>query len=258
MTVNLNGKSLFYTDNGNGTACVLLHGFLENHDIWSPIIQALGDTHRFIAIDLPGHGESDPIDGEVHMDDYAAAVAAVLDVLGIDAANFIGHSMGGYVGLAFAKAYLPRTLGLLLLNSTFRADDAERVKNRKHGIEVARKNYTAIVRMSIANLFTETFSKNHELEIAKAQSEALKTPLTGYVMAQKAMMHRPEMTQFWKTAMFKKMIILGSEDSLIDTGDLKKELKGANTAIKVISGGHLSLIENPSAVVEGVEQFLDQ
>ena len=253
---NLKENGLFYTDRGTGEVCVLLHGFLENAQSWAPVIQSFEDKYRFLAIDLPGHGKSGVLHEEATIDDYAHAVRTLLDALGVNQVRLIGHSMGGYVCLAFAKAFPSRIKGLLLLNSTPQPDTPARIKNRNHGIALATKNYTAIVRMSIANLFTKHYRKNHAEEIAEAQQEALKTEIPSYIGAQKAMMKRPDMTQFWKMAGFQKMMILGNEDLLIDAAAIKKEYQQVNVEIRIITGGHMSLFENPCAVLNAIKEFL--
>ena len=256
MTANFNGKRVFYRDEGEGKACVLLHGFLETHKIWRPVIDAFSGHFRFIAPDFPGHGASDTFSGHDNMLDYANTVQQLLKTLDVGPALLIGHSMGGYVGLAFAKAFPQQTEGLLLLNSTPKADNPERVKIRKHGIALAKKNYPAIINMSIANLFTETYRKAHGREIAEAQQEALNTPMEGYINAQKAMMARPDTSVFWSEASFKKMMILGLDDSLINADDLKNDFNVGNIKIVTVSGGHNSLMENPDMILNGIKKFL--
>ena len=94
-----------YSDIGKGTTIVLLHGFLENKNMWQKFVTDLSPKYRVITIDLLGHGESECL-GYVHsMEDNADVVHAVLSELRIRKAIFVGHSMGGYVALAFAELY---------------------------------------------------------------------------------------------------------------------------------------------------------
>lgn len=119
-----------FTDQGKGTAIVLLHGFLENQSMWTEFIPELTKKHRVITIDLLGHGQTESL-GYVHsMEDNADMVHEVLSELRIRKAVLIGHSMGGYIALAFAELYPDTLKGLVLLNSTSRADSEERKTNR--------------------------------------------------------------------------------------------------------------------------------
>ena len=114
MNINHKGASIFYTDQGAGSPVILLHGFLENHTMWNPFLTQFTTFHRVICIDLLGHGNTE-CKGYVHtMNDMADAVNAVLIHLDINTAQIIGHSMGGYVSLAFAKAY-PNKISSLCL-----------------------------------------------------------------------------------------------------------------------------------------------
>ena len=141
-----------FTDQGKGTTIVLLHGFLENQTMWKAFVPELAKKYRVITINLLGHGQTECL-GYVHsMEDQADMVHSVLHELKIKKAILVGHSMGGYVALAFAELYPDNMKGLVLLNSTSRADSDERKVNRDRAIVAVKQNYAAFVRMSISNL----------------------------------------------------------------------------------------------------------
>ena len=176
-TANFKNTKISYTDQGKGTAVVLLHGFLENQSMWKAFIPELVKKHRIITIDLLGHGETECL-GYVHtMEDQADMVHHVLHELKIRKAVLIGHSMGGYVALAFAELYPDNIKGIVLQNSTSRADSDERKANRDRAILAVKQNYSAFIRMSIANLFSEDNRERLTDTIEEVKSEALKTPL---------------------------------------------------------------------------------
>ena len=153
MILQHKGIGIFYTDQGKGPSIVLLHGFLENTSMWNAFIPKLTKKNRIICIDLLGHG-STGCTGYIHtMEQMAEAVLAVLQHLKIRRSVLIGHSMGGYVTLAFAEANPDAVKGICLLNSTARADSAEKRKNRSRAIKVVKKNYKAFVRIAIVDLF---------------------------------------------------------------------------------------------------------
>ncbi|MFM7896475.1 MAG: alpha/beta fold hydrolase, partial [Flavobacterium sp.] len=82
-TTNFKNTKISYTDQGKGTAVVLLHGFLENQSMWKAFIPELVKKHRIITIDLLGHGETECL-GYVHtMEDQADMVHHVLHELKI-------------------------------------------------------------------------------------------------------------------------------------------------------------------------------
>ena len=223
---------------------VLLHGFLENKTMWKDLAPILSQKNRVITIDLLGHGETDCL-GYVHsMEDNAEIVKAVLSHLRIRKAIFIGHSMGGYVALAFAELYPDVVKGLVLLNSTSRADSDERKTNRDRAIKTVKKDYASFVRLSIANLFSPDNRERLVDEIEKVKIEALKTPLQGVVASLEGMKIRKDRENLLRFATYPTLLILGKKDPVLRYEDNLKQIK--NTAVKLFTfpDGHMSTIEN--------------
>ena len=136
MQVSMDDATIELDERGDGDVIVLLHGFLLTRDIWSAQVDALARTHRVIAADLRGCGGSSAPHGPYLMESLAGDVAALLDALRIERATIIGHSMGGYVALAFARMYAERVRRLALIGSTTAADTSERAQWRE---ELARE-----------------------------------------------------------------------------------------------------------------------
>ena len=120
---NLN---VHYSDQGTGNCIVLLHGFLEDLSMWDKVVEALKKTHRVICIDLLGHGKTENM-GYIHtMEAQSNMIKQLLDSLNLNRCTLIGHSMGGYIALAFADMYPEYTSALCLMNSTALADNEEK------------------------------------------------------------------------------------------------------------------------------------
>jgi pimeloyl-ACP methyl ester carboxylesterase len=233
-----------YTDTGKGTAVVLLHGFLENLGMWTAFVDEFSKKNRVIAIDLLGHGETECL-GYIHtMEDQADMVHHVLHELKIRKAVFIGHSMGGYVALAFAELYPDNVKGLVLLNSTSRADSEERKINRDRAIAAVKQNYTTFVRMSIANLFSEDNRERLADKIEAVRNEALKTPLQGIVAALEGMKIRNDREVLLHFSPYPILLILGKKDGVLNYEDSLEQIE--NTKVELVSfpDGHMSHIEN--------------
>ena len=116
MILDYKNAAIFYTDSGKGPAVVLIHGFLENTTMWNVIIPELSKRNRVIAIDLLGHGKSDCIGYTHSMELFAETLEAVLKKVRIRKCILVGHSLGGYVALAFAEKHPKRVKGLCLMN----------------------------------------------------------------------------------------------------------------------------------------------
>lgn len=245
-----------YTDSGKGTAIVLLHGFLENQRMWHDMIPELTKKHRVIAVDLLGHGQTECL-GYVHeMEDQADMIHDLLSGLRIRKAVFIGHSMGGYVALAFAELYPDFMKGLVLMNSTSFADSDERKTNRDRAIKAVKKDYATFVRLSIANLFSEANRLRLADAIEKVKLEALKTPLQGIVAALEGMKIRKDREVLLHFGPYPKLLILGKKDAVLNYDENKIQVENTNTELITFEDGHMSHIENKTEILGVIVAFL--
>jgi pimeloyl-ACP methyl ester carboxylesterase len=245
-----------YTDSGKGAVVVLLHGFLENKHMWKEIIPVISRNKRVLAIDLLGHGHTECL-GYIHpMELMADAVAAVLKTLRIRKITLIGHSMGGYVSLALSEKNPEMIRGLCLLNSTATSDDNSRKKLRERANKMAQINLSNIVRKSFINLFSEKSKEVFNPEIQLALSEALQTSLHGYSACQEGMKIRPNRLTVLKNNHFKKLFILGEKDPVLPVNKGIKEAEETQSKTVVLSGGHMSHIENSDKLIKVLNTFI--
>jgi pimeloyl-ACP methyl ester carboxylesterase len=253
--IQYKNTNIAYSDTGKGTAIVLLHGFLQNQKMWDNYVAPFAKKNRVITIDLLGHGETECL-GYVHsMEENADAVHAVLAELRIRKAIFVGHSMGGYVALAFAELYPETIKGLVLLNSTARADSEERKTNRDRAIKAVKQSYKGFVSLAIANLFSENNRERLGNEIENTKKEALKTPLQAIVASLEGMKTRADREVLLHLTPYPKMLILGEKDSVLGYEETKEQIE--NTAVELVTfpDGHMSHIENQEELTRVLLQF---
>ena len=244
-----------YSDSGKGGAIVLLHGFLENHNMWQEFVPELSKKHRIITIDLLGHGATGCL-GYVHsMEDNADAVHAVLSELRIRKSMFVGHSMGGYVALAFAELYPENIKGFVLLNSTSVADSEERKANRDRAIKAVKKDYMGFIRLSIGNLFSPDNREKFADEIEKVKLEALKTPLQGIVASLEGMKIRKNREVILHLTPYPKMLIIGKKDPVLIYPESREQIEGTKVKLVTFPDGHMSTIENKEELKEVLFAF---
>src|SRR5690606_14980372 len=200
---------LYYEVIGEGNPVVLLHGYLENLRMWKKIGSELADSYKVIKIDLPGHGKSETF-AEVHtMELMAEKVNEVLGELKIEKPVFIGHSMGGYVTLAYADLFPEKLKSFILLNSSSLPDSKEKKEQRLKAADTARRNFDALVKMSIPTLFAEKHRDDMKSEMEFAKELARETPVEGVTAALLGMRERPGRTSVLLNFNGKKGVIMG-------------------------------------------------
>ena len=257
MILQYKGINIFYTDNGKGKPVVLLHGFLENSTMWNPFIPELTKNNRVICIDLLGHGKTGCL-GYIHtMELMAGAVNAVINHLNIKQSILIGHSMGGYVALAFAEKHPKKILGLCLMNSTAEEDSTERKLNRDRAIIAVKQNYKGFVRIAIVNLFRPKNRRLFSKQIKLIKQDALKTPLQGIVAALEGMKIREDRVQFFRNLSCKKLMIISKKDPVLDYDSLIRQTKDSDINIAEFPDGHMSFVENENLFLQIMVYFIE-
>jgi pimeloyl-ACP methyl ester carboxylesterase len=252
------GSNIHYLDTGRGNTIVLLHGFGENSEIWNRQVAALAKDYRLIVPDLPGSGKSTMLSIPATIDAYASAIHALLDHLSVDHCIILGHSMGGYITLAYAEAYPEKLLGWGLIHSTAFADTEEKKINRQRGIELMQQyGAFSFLRNTIPNLFAEDFKKQyphvlHELiEAAKAFSAEA---CCSYY---KAMQERPDRTHVLSGSKTPVLFVLGTEDVAAPLNDVLQQVHLPATAyIHILEHvGHMGMLEATEAVNTHITAF---
>jgi len=256
MILEYKKANIFYTDQGKGAAIVLIHGFLENATMWDKITPELIKKNRVITIDLLGHGKSDCLGYSHSMEVFSETIEAVLKYIRIRKCILVGHSLGGYVALAFAEKHPQKIKGLCLMNSTSVEDDNDRKLLRTRANKMIQTNFTNMVRMSFANLFGNKSKTLFKDEIKMALNEALQTSIQGYIAAQEGMKNRANRSAILSDNHFKKLIIVGEKDPVLDFETSKEEAKNTNSEFVVFPDGHMSHIENKRELIATLKGFV--
>lgn len=254
---NYKNSRVHYTSTGKGSVVILLHGFLENLSMWEDIILVLSKKNRVISIDLLGHGKTKNL-GYVHsMEVQAEMVKALLNSLKLRKFTFIGHSMGGYIALAFADLFPNSVKGLCLLNSTAYADSDEKKINRDRAINIVKQNHKLFVQVSIPQLFSEENRILLKSQIEDVTNEALKTSKQGIIASLEGMKIRKDRTSILKNSFFKILLILGEKDAVLDFDTHSKQVENTSVKIVKLSQGHMSYLENKQLLILVLEKFIN-
>ena len=245
-----------YTTSGKGAALVFLHGFLENKNMWIPYEKYFSNKFRVITIDLFGHGKSENL-GYIHtMEDHADMVFALLSDLRIRKATLVGHSMGGYVALAFAELYPDHLKSLVLINASSRADSEERKLNRDRAIQVVKKNAKVFISMAINNLFSDDARADLSNQIDIVREQALETSLQGVVAALEGMKIRNDREVLLHFGPYPKMIITGKDDQIATESEILDETNGADVTTHILDCGHMAPLEKEEEIIKLLQVFI--
>ena len=250
--VNVNGIQLAYERRGRGTPLVLIHGFPLDHHLWDEVVSLLEDTFDVILPDLRGFGNSTTVDSAYSMDDLASDIAGLLDQLGLQKTAIVGHSMGGYVALAFARLYPDRVSGLGLVSSQVLADPPERKEGRyKSAADVSANGIGSVV-----ETMTTKFTNDERLQ-AYARASMERQPPAAYIGALKAMAERTDSTHLLPSFHFPVVVIHGDSDSLIPV-DRAREVKGALPQahlVEIPGAGHMPMLEAKEETAEALKHL---
>jgi pimeloyl-ACP methyl ester carboxylesterase len=224
--------------------------------MWDRLVPLLAEKNSVITIDLPGHGSSGCL-ADVHtMELQAEVVYSILEDLKVDQIRIMGHSMGGYVALAFTEMYQSMVTTLVLLNSTTIGDSIEIQKNRDRAIRVMKTNPELYIGMSIPNLFSENNREQHRPEIEILKKDALTFPHEGIIAMLKGMKIRKDRSSVMKNFSRNKYMICGADDPIFELSDMEKLSNETKTMLFKVNGGHMSVNENWDEIVK-IMHFVD-
>lgn len=250
--------SLHYSVYGNGTPVVFVHGFAEDSTVWDKQVDYLKDTYRLIVPDLPGSGQSTILKKDrITMDDYAACIKAVLAAENIEQCIMIGHSMGGYITLAFANKYPGNLSSLGLFHSSAYPDDAEKIEVRKKAIVfIKNSGAEAFLKTSIPGLFFDAGKSKSDIEMLLEKGNNF----TGEALIQyyEAMMARPDRTELLKSIDIPVLLIIGQHDKAVPfTYSLEQAKMPGHSFIKILrNSAHMGMLEETTGSNRFLADFL--
>jgi pimeloyl-ACP methyl ester carboxylesterase len=251
--IQINGIQQAYSRSGQGMPLVLIHGYPFDHTIWYDMVPFLENDFELLLPDLRGFGLSGVVESPFTIADMASDIAGLLDHLDIEKAYIAGHSMGGYIALAFAQQYPKRVLGLGLVSTRAIADTPEQKQGRYAAAdEVLRSGVQPVAESMPTKLTPDERVQAFVRSLIVAQRPA------GLVGALKAMAERDDSTSILSGFEFPVVIVHGKGDELIPV-QRAQEIKAAipHAVLMELPGiGHMPMMENPQATATTLKNLL--
>ena len=250
-------KSLYYSVRGQGKPLVLLHGFLETHQIWDAFAEDLTSKYKVIAFDLPGFGQSPLLAKRPFtLTDVATEINQCLKKITTEKIDLIGHSLGGYIALAMVELEPQLFSSLGLFHSTAYADSDEKKESRTKTIDFVQRNGALVF---TSNFVPPLFANPTHEAVSFVRDLAIQTNQTTVIHYLEAMRDRPDRTNVLQSFNGKILFLAGSQDTVIPSEALKNQAKiPKNGFLKVFDRvGHMGMFEASQETRNELLEFLD-
>lgn len=256
--ITVGKEQLFYTEQGQGETVLLIHGFCGSTDYWEYIIPLLSEKCHVLAVDLRGHGESAYNEEPFEIEDLAKDIKLLLVELGIDKVYMFGHSLGGYVTLAFADIFEDSLKGFGLIHSTAFSDTDEGKEGRLNAIrKIQDLGIEEFVNGLIPNLFAEESLTSLPSEVEKAKRIGYGTNPIAAMETQAAMRKRPDRNYVVEKAKMPVLLLKGTKDKVVSLDRVATASSPNITEVK-LETGHMSMLEAPNKLTKAIHSFIEQ
>ena len=261
MQVRTNDGVIAVVEDGSGPAIVLLHGFLGDASLWDRQRAELAKRARVIVPDLRGCGNSSVTPGPYLMESLAGDLATVLDALAVEQAVVVGHSLGGYVAMAFFRMYAERVAALGLIASRVQADSGERVVERRQLAEIiARDGIAPLVDANVQNFLGErTWRERPDIVETVRKAVARSSPIAAIAYLE-GMSQRVASDDLLEDIAVPTTVVSGRDDRMIPDGflrDAAERIVGARY-VEIAECGHMVMLEAAAQTTDVVAELLDR
>jgi len=259
MHIFYNNSKVAYQKVGQGQILVLLHGFCEDSTMWADFVPLLSKKYTILTIDLSGFGHSDLLKN-TGIAAMADAVLAVLEVEKVESCILIGHSMGGYVGLALAQKKPEILLGLGLFHSHPYKDSLVKTENRLKTIGfIQRHGIAPFAGHFVRNLFPDNFVDNNKQFIEELIHKTSMHHSDAVIAASYAMIERDDRVDALTNLACPALFIVGTLDNAIAKEHSLQQLSLPQIAsVHILENvGHMGMFEAPVETLEIIVDFID-
>lgn len=261
MLVKLNStrfRNCFYQKKGAGKPIFLVHGFGEDATIFENQIDQLQNTFELIIPDLPGSGLSPLYDEALSMELFADFIYEIAEQEKFQKIILLGHSMGGYLTMAFAEKYQHKLFAFGLIHSSAYADDESKKETRKKSIKLIENDGKEIfLKAMIPNLYSEESKLMYQVEMQNHLKMALNISTKALVGYYQAMINRIDKRQVLKSSIVPVLFVIGKKDNAIPYQQMIEQASMPTIAkVEILEKvGHTSMYENKKELNSIINNF---
>lgn len=233
---------------------VFIHGHGVDYSIWDELDNMLNQDYRIIRPDLSLQSSCHSIEA------YADELFRMLQNAVIEKCILIGHSMGGYIALAFAEKYPQMLEGFGLFHSTAYADSDEKKEQRTRMAELLRTKHTPnFIRLTGGNMFSTSFRKAKPNVVKDHIRRFSKLPAEALAVGTEAMRERPDRTNVLGALHCPVLFIFGLDDQIIPFENSLTLTKYPKQSYPFVlsNAGHLGMIEQADASASIIRWYVD-
>ncbi len=246
----IDGKQLFYDIHGQGTPVLMIHGSMSTHRVWDKQ-RVLAKKYALLFIDLPGHGQSEPLEGDITVQRFAGIIAQLLQKIGYKGVFLMGHSLGGAIALQLALDHASRLGGLMLVGTGAKMGVLPAI------LEGLRTDYRAGIELATGQMaFAEGAD---QVLVERSKEECLRCPQeVGY--NDFVACNNFDVRERLGEIRVPSLVVVGAEDKLTPvkwSQYLADHLQNAELTI-IERAGHMVMLEQSEKLNQAIDAFLSQ
>lgn len=255
------GFRIYTKVEGTGHPVLLLHSLWGSHRIFDSLANFLAQKNKVIRIDFPGHGNSPSCDEDFTFDEFAAVLNSILSQFHItEKITLIGHSMGGFAAIAFARKYTEKVASLVLVHSLIQQADNKSIRHRIRQADLIRQNRKKLLlQFSNESNFAPGNSKRFLSQYHQLEQISNLVTNEGALAAINAINTRENSLPFLMKADFPILVVIGKKDRVYNPEDQLweyKNLKGAEILI-LEESGHMGFFEEELRFNQKIASFIE-
>jgi pimeloyl-ACP methyl ester carboxylesterase len=258
-SISVDGGALAFAESGSGNAVVLIHGFLLDHSTWDSVTPRLASRARVLRPDLRGLGRSSVTPGPYLVETLAGDIAALLDAKDIETATIVGHSLGGFVALAFYRMYRERVSALALVGSRFSPDsDAKKRERFALADRAEREGISPVVQAFLPKFFAASVYTENPGLIESTRLLCERTDPRGAAAILRGISARVDSRDLVEDIDVPFLYSIGEVDDIMDVDEGKVLVpRIPRGRLQLLEGcGHMPMFEAADQLGEGLDDLL--